>query len=64
MRLPITVAVVVLLVPASAHAATVGREGTELGLPLIVDLGAGEFYDLDFDRPKSIGRLRGFQCNF
>ena len=30
MRLPITVAVVVLLVPASAHAATVGREGTEL----------------------------------
>jgi glycine dehydrogenase subunit 2 len=26
--------------------------------------GAGEFYDLDFDRPKSIGRLRGFQGNF
>ena len=22
------------------------------------------FYDLDFDRPKSIGRLRGFQGNF
>jgi glycine dehydrogenase subunit 2 len=27
--------------------------------------GAGEpFYDLDFDRPKSIGRLRGFQGNY
>jgi glycine dehydrogenase subunit 2 len=26
--------------------------------------GNGPFYDLDFDRPKSIGRLRGFQGNF
>ncbi len=26
--------------------------------------GAGPTYDLDFDRPKSIGRLRGFQGNF
>ena len=26
--------------------------------------GAGAFFDLDFDRPKSIGRLRGFQGNF
>jgi len=26
--------------------------------------GAGEFFDLDFDRPRSIGRLRGFQGNF
>jgi glycine dehydrogenase subunit 2 len=27
--------------------------------------GAGEFvYDLDYDRPKSIGRLRGFQGNY
>jgi glycine dehydrogenase subunit 2 len=26
--------------------------------------GAGPSYDLDFDRPKSIGRLRGFQGNF
>jgi glycine dehydrogenase subunit 2 len=25
---------------------------------------AGPFYDLDYDRPKSIGRLRGFQGNF
>jgi glycine dehydrogenase subunit 2 len=25
---------------------------------------AGAFYDLDFDRPKSIGRLRGFQGNY
>jgi glycine dehydrogenase subunit 2 len=25
---------------------------------------AGPFYDLDFDRPKSIGRLRGFQGNY
>jgi glycine dehydrogenase subunit 2 len=28
------------------------------------DNGAGAYYDLDFDRPKSIGRLRGFQGNF
>jgi glycine dehydrogenase subunit 2 len=26
--------------------------------------GSGPTYDLDFDRPKSIGRLRGFQGNF
>jgi glycine dehydrogenase subunit 2 len=26
--------------------------------------GAGPTYDLDYDRPKSIGRLRGFQGNF
>ena len=26
--------------------------------------GRGPVYDLDFDRPKSIGRLRGFQGNF
>ncbi|HEX8104668.1 MAG TPA: aminomethyl-transferring glycine dehydrogenase subunit GcvPB [Solirubrobacteraceae bacterium] len=26
--------------------------------------GAGPVYDLDFDRPKSIGRLRGFQGNY
>jgi len=26
--------------------------------------GAEPFFDLDFDRPKSIGRLRGFQGNF
>jgi glycine dehydrogenase subunit 2 len=25
---------------------------------------AGDFYDLDYDRPKSIGRLRGFQGNY
>jgi glycine dehydrogenase subunit 2 len=25
---------------------------------------AGPYYDLDFDRPKSIGRLRGFQGNY
>jgi glycine dehydrogenase subunit 2 len=28
------------------------------------DNGPGWFYDLDFDRPKSIGRLRGFQGNY
>jgi glycine dehydrogenase subunit 2 len=28
------------------------------------DNGGGPFYDLDTDRPKSIGRLRGFQGNF
>jgi glycine cleavage system P protein (glycine dehydrogenase) subunit 2 len=26
--------------------------------------GSGPLFDLDFDRPKSIGRLRGFQGNF
>ncbi len=26
--------------------------------------GAGTFFDLDYDRPKSIGRLRGFQGNY
>src|SRR5205807_7441338 len=26
--------------------------------------GAGAYYDLDYDRPKSIGRLRGFQGNY
>jgi glycine dehydrogenase subunit 2 len=26
--------------------------------------GAASFYDLDYDRPKSIGRLRGFQGNY
>jgi glycine dehydrogenase subunit 2 len=29
-----------------------------------VEDGDGEFFDLDYDRPKSIGRLRGFQGNF
>jgi glycine dehydrogenase subunit 2 len=28
------------------------------------DNGGGPSFDLDFDRPKSIGRLRGFQGNF
>jgi glycine dehydrogenase subunit 2 len=28
------------------------------------DNGSGPFYDLDFDRPQSIGRLRGFQGNY
>ena len=28
------------------------------------DNGGGPTYDLDFERPKSIGRLRGFQGNF
>ncbi len=28
------------------------------------DNGGGPSYDLDFERPKSIGRLRGFQGNF
>jgi len=34
--------------------------------PQVVRLEEGEevFYDLDYDRPKSIGRLRGFQGNF
>jgi glycine dehydrogenase subunit 2 len=28
------------------------------------DRDAGPYFDLDYDRPKSIGRLRGFQGNF
>jgi len=28
------------------------------------DEAGGDAYDLDFDRPKSIGRLRGFQGNY
>jgi glycine dehydrogenase subunit 2 len=28
------------------------------------DNGSGPLFDLDFDRPKSIGRLRGFQGNY
>ncbi len=34
--------------------------------PQVVRIEEGEevFFDLDFDRPKSIGRLRGFQGNF
>jgi len=28
------------------------------------DGAAGPYYDLDYDRPKSIGRLRGFQGNY
>ena len=28
------------------------------------DAGGDSFYDLDYDRPKSIGRLRGFQGNY
>jgi glycine dehydrogenase subunit 2 len=28
------------------------------------DVGSDWFYDLDYERPKSIGRLRGFQGNF
>ncbi len=28
------------------------------------DNGSSAFYDLDYDRPKSIGRLRGFQGNY
>ena len=34
--------------------------------PQVVRVGEGEevFFDLDYERPKSIGRLRGFQGNF
>ena len=28
------------------------------------EYGLGGYYDLDYDRPKSIGRMRGFQGNF
>jgi glycine dehydrogenase subunit 2 len=39
-----------------------------LPLPQVVarrgDNGSGPYFDLDFDRPRSIGKLRGFQGNF
>jgi len=45
------------VVRRDGEGATNGRAGAAGG-------GEGEFYDLDFDRPKSIGRLRGFQGNY
>ena len=41
-------------VPAGAPGGAAGPEGN----------GAEPHFDLDFDRPKSIGKLRGFQGNF
>lgn len=37
---------------------------TENGGMIDVAEGGAEFFDLDYDRPKSVGRMRGFQGNF
>ncbi|MEJ7891811.1 MAG: aminomethyl-transferring glycine dehydrogenase subunit GcvPB [Solirubrobacteraceae bacterium] len=55
--------------PGSGPIAVSDRIEPYLPRPQVVqrgnDNGAGPMrYDLDFDRPKSIGRLRGFQGNF
>ncbi len=54
--------------PGSGPIAVSDRIAPYLPRPRVVqvpsDNGAGPTYDLDFDRPKSIGRLRGFQGNF
>jgi glycine dehydrogenase subunit 2 len=39
-------------------------EVTEDGEMIDVAEGGAEFFDLDYDRPKSVGRMRGFQGNF
>ena len=53
--------------PGSGPIAVSERIEPFLPRPQVVrrsDNGSGPFYDLDLDRPKSIGRLRGFQGNF
>ena len=45
-------------VPRPQVIRTDGPEGWE------DEYGLGGYYDLDYDRPKSIGRMRGFQGNF
>jgi glycine dehydrogenase subunit 2 len=54
--------------PGSGPIAVSDRIEPFLPRPQIVEVapanGAGARYDLDYDRPKSIGRLRGFQGNF
>jgi glycine dehydrogenase subunit 2 len=48
--------------PVSATANVTSAIGSPSGAPAAG--GGGHFYDLDYNRPKSIGRLRGFQGNF
>jgi glycine dehydrogenase subunit 2 len=54
--------------PGSGPIAVSERIEPYLPRPQVVQLapnnGDGPRYDLDFDRPKSIGRLRGFQGNY
>jgi glycine dehydrogenase subunit 2 len=54
--------------PGSGPIAVSDRIEPFLPRPQVVEVtpenGAEARYDLDFDRPKSIGRLRGFQGNF
>jgi glycine dehydrogenase subunit 2 len=54
--------------PGSGPIAVSQRIEPYLPRPQVVQLaphnGDGPRYDLDFDRPKSIGRLRGFQGNY
>jgi glycine dehydrogenase subunit 2 len=55
--------------PGAGPIAVADRIEPFLPRPLIVRHDAGgngrePFYDLDYDRPKSIGRLRGFQGNY
>jgi glycine dehydrogenase subunit 2 len=55
--------------PGAGPVAVSGRIEPYLPRPQVVrrestSNGAEPFYDLDYDRPKSIGRLRGFQGNY
>jgi len=54
--------------PGAGPIAVSGRIEPYLPRPQVVQLatdnGHGPRYDLDFDRPRSIGRLRGFQGNY
>jgi glycine dehydrogenase subunit 2 len=54
--------------PGAGPIAVSDRIEPFLPRPQVVEVdpgnGSGPLYDLDFERPKSIGRLRGFQGNF
>jgi glycine dehydrogenase subunit 2 len=54
--------------PGAGPIAVSDRIEPFLPRPQVVEVdpgnGSGPVYDLDFDRPKSVGRLRGFQGNF
>jgi glycine dehydrogenase subunit 2 len=55
--------------PGSGPIAVSDRVAPYLPVPIVVrrthtDTGEDETYDLDYDRPKSIGRLRGFHGNY
>jgi glycine dehydrogenase subunit 2 len=55
--------------PGAGPIAVADRIDPFLPRPQVVRRGSGQngseaFYDLDYDRPKSIGRLRGFQGNY